>query len=141
MNLKTNLKNILFLDIETVPEFEHWSELSEEQQELFAKKTQYQRKEEFTPAAFYDRAGIWAEFAKIVCISVGYFTEVSKVKKLGIPSPKDDIDGSEVAQVYYQEKNMDRIVQYCEKDTIAVAQVLLRFNNEALLNDTDITSV
>ncbi|MDB2571317.1 3'-5' exonuclease [Polaribacter sp.] len=238
MNLKTNLKNILFLDIETVPEFEHWSELSEEQQELFAKKTQYQRKEEFTPAAFYDRAGIWAEFGKIVCISVGYFTEVSKVKKLritsffgddevkiltdfkellnthfsqqykvlcahngkefdfpfmarrmivhkielpqklnlfgkkpwevphldtlelwkfgdykhytslklltsilGIPSPKDDIDGSEVAQVYYQEKNMDRIVQYCEKDTIAVAQVLLRFNNEALLNDTDITSV
>ena len=60
---------------------------------------------------------------------------------LGIPSPKDDIDGSEVAQVYYQEKNMDRIVKYCEKDTIAVAQVLLRFNNEALLNDEDITSV
>jgi len=60
---------------------------------------------------------------------------------LGIPSPKDDIDGSEVAQVYYQEKNMDRIVKYCEKDTIVVAQVLLRFNNEALLNDEDITSV
>tara|TARA_B110001469_G_scaffold110809_1_gene112648 strand:+ start:1209 stop:1454 length:246 start_codon:yes stop_codon:yes gene_type:complete len=52
VNLKTNLKNILFLDIETVPEFENWSELPEEQQELFAKKTQYQRKEEFTPAAF-----------------------------------------------------------------------------------------
>ncbi len=60
---------------------------------------------------------------------------------LGIPSPKDDIDGSEVGQVYYQEKNIDRIVKYCEKDTIAVAQILLRFNNEALLTDTDITSV
>jgi len=60
---------------------------------------------------------------------------------LVIPSPKDDIDGSEVAQIYYQEKNMDRIVKYCEKDTIALAQFLLRFNNEALLNDEDITSV
>ena len=52
---------------------------------------------------------------------------------LGIPSPKDDIDCSEVAKVYYQEKNLERIVAYCEKDTIAVAQVLLRFNNENLL--------
>jgi hypothetical protein len=238
MNLKTNLKNILFLDIETVPEFENWSQLSEEQQALFSKKTHYQRKEDFTPAAFYERAGIWAEFGKIVCISVGYFIETdtkrqfrvtsffgddeSKIlidfkellhthfsqqykilcahngkefdfpfiarrmivhkielpeklnlfgKKpwevkhldtlqmwkfgdykhytslklltsiLGVPSPKDDIDGSEVAKVYYQEKNMDRIVKYCEKDTIAVAQILLRFNNDELLKDSDIISV
>ena len=49
---------------------------------------------------------------------------------LGIKSPKDDIDGSEVANVYYKEKDMQRIVTYCEKDTIAVAQILLRFNNE-----------
>lgn len=54
---------------------------------------------------------------------------------LGIPSPKDDIDGSEVAKVYYEEKNLDRIVTYCEKDTIAVAQLLLRFNNEELLEE------
>jgi len=39
MNLNTNLKHILFLDIETVPEFEHWSQVSKEQQALFAKKT------------------------------------------------------------------------------------------------------
>ena len=52
---------------------------------------------------------------------------------LGIPSPKDDIDGSEVASVYYNEKDLDRIVTYCEKDTIAVAQLVLRFNNEELL--------
>ena len=57
---------------------------------------------------------------------------------LGIPSPKDDIDGSEVAKVYYQEKNPERIVAYCEKDTIAVAQVLLRFNNENLLEEYQI---
>ena len=54
---------------------------------------------------------------------------------LGIPSPKDDIDGSEVASVYYKEKNLDRIVRYCEKDTISVAQVLMRFNNEKLTQD------
>jgi len=60
---------------------------------------------------------------------------------LGIPSPKDDIDGSEVAKVYYEEKNLQRIVDYCEKDTVAVAQVLLRFNNQALLKESDIVSV
>ena len=60
---------------------------------------------------------------------------------LGIPSPKDDIDGSEVAAVYYKEKNLQRIVAYCEKDTIAVAQILLRFNNEDLIEDKDIVSV
>ena len=40
---------------------------------------------------------------------------------LGIPSPKDDIDGSEVYRVYYEENEIDRIIRYCEKDTIAVA--------------------
>ena len=230
MNLAYNLKNILFLDIETVPEEENWNLLSKNSQELFEQKTQYQRKDEFTAEEFYNRAGIWAEFGKIICISVGYFVEVEKKRQLrlrsffgddeyklltefkvlldthfakksnllcahngkefdfpyiarrmlihqiqlpmklnlfgkkpwevphldtlelwkfgdykhytslklltailGIPSPKDDIDGSEVAKVYYQEKNLERIVAYCEKDTIAVAQVLLRFNNEHLL--------
>jgi hypothetical protein len=238
MNLKTNLKEILFLDIETVPEFENWNDISKETRELFDKKTQYQRKEEFTADEFYNRAGIWAEFGKIICISVGYFVEVNKKKQLrltfffgddehtilidfkillekhfsnkntvlcahngkefdfpflarrmiihqiqlpkklnlfgkkpwevphldtlelwkfgdykhytslklltsilGIPSPKDDIDGSEVADVYYKEKNIDRIVNYCEKDTLAVAQILLRFNNEKLLTETDVVRV
>ena len=59
---------------------------------------------------------------------------------LGIPSPKDDIDGNEVADVYYKEKNLDRIVAYCEKDTVAVAQLLLRFNNDELLEDFQIVS-
>ena len=60
---------------------------------------------------------------------------------LGIPSPKDDIDGSEVASVYYTQKDLQRIVTYCEKDTVAVAQILLRFNNEDLLQQEDIISV
>jgi uncharacterized protein YprB with RNaseH-like and TPR domain len=238
MNITHELTNILFLDIETVPEVEHWNLLSKETQALFAKKTEYQRKEEFTAEAFYDRAGIWAEFGKIVCISVGYFVNINANKQLrvtsffgddeqkllidfkvmlhkhfskknnvlcahngkefdfpfiarrmiihnielpeklnlfgkkpwevphidtlelwkfgdykhytslklltsilGIPSPKDDIDGSEVANVYYKEKNLQRIVRYCEKDTVAVAQILLRFNNENLIENKDIVSV
>ena len=238
MNLKVNFENILFLDIETVPEVENFNDLSLLKQELFAIKTQYQRKEEFSPEDFYERAGIWAEFGKIVCISVGYFTnfnttnrkfrvtsyfgdEVQTLKDfkklmddhfnrpqhllcahngkefdfpyiarrmiinqislpeklnlfgkkpweiahldtmelwkfgdfknftslkllmdiLGIPSSKDDIDGSQVAFVYYKEKELDRIVNYCEKDTIAVAQLLLRFNNEPLIEELNIVRV
>ena len=238
MNLTYNINDILFLDIETVPQEENWTVLSKSTQELFEKKTQYQRKEEYTAAQFYERAGIWAEFGKIICISVGYFVDLKEVKQfritsfsgddehklltdfkvllnkhfakkanvlcahngkefdfpfiarrmivhqielpeklnlfgkkpweiphldtlelwkfgdfkhytslklltsiLGVPSPKDDIDGSEVAGVYYKEKNIDRIVTYCEKDTIAVAQILLRFNNEALLKDENIIRV
>jgi len=235
MNLHINLENILFLDIETVPENQNWNEVPANTQKLFEQKTAYQRQEETTVEAFYERAGIWAEFGKIVCISVGYFTadktekqlrvksfygddeavllqefkelldthfnkreqvlcahngkefdfpyiarrmiihQIELPKKLnlfgkkpweiphldtmelwkfgdykhysslklltsilGIPSPKDDIDGSEVASVYYKEKNLERIVLYCEKDTVAIAQLVLRFNNESLLEDHQI---
>ncbi len=234
---KLQLENILFLDIETVPENENFNSLSKEKQELFESKTAYQRKEEILPEDFYERAGIWAEFGKIICISVGYFVfrgdirtfrvtsfhgdeiELLKAFKnllethynrsqhllcahngkefdfpyiarrmiinsieipfklnlfgkkpwevphldtlelwkfgdykhytslklltniLGIPSPKDDIDGSQVASVYYKENNIDRIIEYCEKDTIAVAQILLRLRNEDLLIDDEIKKV
>ena len=238
MNLSIKMNDILFLDIETVPQEENWKELSEETQELFSKKTQYQRKEDFTAEDFYNRAGIWAEFGKIICISVGYFVDVEEKQQLritsffgddeykvltdfkelldkhfkkrinvlcahngkefdfpfiarrmiihqielpkklnlfgkkpwevphldtlelwkfgdykhytslklltsilGIPSPKDDIDGSEVAKVYYEEQNIERIVNYCEKDTIAVAQILLRFNNQELLREENVIRV
>lgn len=235
MNLHIKLENILFLDIETVPQEETWNRLSENTKTLFEQKTAYQRKEEITAEDFYERAGIWAEFGKIICISVGYFTNQKNEKQfrvksfygddekilliefkellnnhfnkkehvlcahngkefdfpyiarrmiinrielpkklnlfgkkpweiphldtmelwkfgdykhysslklltsiLEIPSPKDDIDGSEVANVYYKEKNLDRIVTYCEKDTVAVAQLVLHFNNEKLLEDFQI---
>lgn len=238
MNFKKKLSDILFLDIETVPQKENWEKLSSKEKELFSQKTQYQRKDEITPEDFYERAGIWAEFGKIICISVGFFTgleenKIFRVKSffgddehkilsefkellvshfsknqhvlcahngkefdfpfiarrmiihqivlpkklnlfgkkpwevphldtlelwkfgdykhytslkllthvLGVPSPKDDIDGSEVAKVYYQENNIERIVTYCEKDTIAVAQILLKMNNEKLLEDKNIIKV
>jgi len=238
MNIKIDFENILFLDIETVPEVENFSDLPKIKQDLYAQKTQYQRKEDYSPEEFYDRAGIWAEFGIIVCISVGYFTnfkesdrkfrvtsfygdeakiledfkeilnkhfnqpkhllcghngkefdfpfiarrmivhQISLPEKLnlfgkkpweihhldtmelwkfgdykhftslklltsilGIPTPKDDIDGSEVGAVFYKEKNINRIVKYCEKDTIAVAQLLLRLNNEPLIDELNIITV
>jgi predicted PolB exonuclease-like 3'-5' exonuclease len=234
---KINLRNILFLDIETVPENASFEELSEEKKELFEQKTKYQRKEDQTPEEFYERAGIWAEFGKIICVSVGYFTfkndirtfrvtsffgdekqlltdfcnllnnhfsnpehllcghnakefdfpflarrmiingikipeklnlfgkkpwEVSHLDTLelwkfgdykhytslklltnilNIPSPKDDIDGSQVAEVFYVEKDIDRIIRYCEKDVVAVAQILLRLKREDILDESEIISV
>lgn len=69
-----DLNKILFLDIETVPLFESFELVPEIEQTYFAEKTAYQRKEDQTPEEFYEKAGIWAEFGKIICISVGYFT-------------------------------------------------------------------
>ena len=235
MNQKINFKNILFLDIETVPEEANYKSLSEEKRELFALKTQYQRKDKHSPSEFYARAGIWAEFGKIVCISTGFFAnfnsknrtfylksfygeelqllndfknfletqfqgsqyllcghnakefdfpfisrrmiinQISLPEKLnlfgkkpwevshldtmelwkfgdykhysslklltsilGIPTSKDDIDGSMVGEVYYKRKDIKRIRSYCEKDTVAVAQILLRFKNEPLIESNHI---
>ena len=68
-----DLHKILFLDIETVPLYPNFEDAPEVEQRYFEEKTAYQRKENFSPQEFYNRAGIWAEFGKIVCISVGYF--------------------------------------------------------------------
>jgi len=57
---------------------------------------------------------------------------------LGIATPKDDIDGSKVHEVYWKEKNMTRIVNYCQKDVVTVAQVYLRMNGESLIKDSNI---
>jgi 3'-5' exonuclease len=60
---------------------------------------------------------------------------------LNIPSPKDDIEGSEVRNVFYLDKNIDRIITYCEKDVVAIAQVVLRLRQEALLTEEEVLSV
>jgi len=234
---RINIEHILFLDIETVPESEHYNALDDDEKELWDHKSKYQRKDEFTAEEFYERAGIWAEFGKIICISVGYFNikgetrtfrttsfhgEESKLLKefknlmithfssskhllcghnakefdfpyiarrmiihgielpyklnlfgkkpweiphldtmelwkfgdykhftslklmaniLGIPSPKEDIDGSMVRDVFYIEKDLDRIVTYCELDVVTTAQVFLRLRNEELLEDQEIKKV
>jgi 3'-5' exonuclease len=59
---------------------------------------------------------------------------------LEVPSPKDDIDGSMVSEVYWKEKNLDRIVIYCEKDVVTVANVYLRMNGKPLISKVISTS-
>jgi DNA polymerase elongation subunit (family B) len=56
-----------------------------------------------------------------------------------IPSPKDDIDGSDVARVYYAEKDLERIVKYCQKDVLTVAQLMLKFQGKPLINSEDVS--
>jgi len=56
----------------------------------------------------------------------------------GIPTPKDDIDGSKVWSVYWLENDLERIKTYCQKDVVTVAQLLLKFRNEALLSDEQV---
>ena len=56
----------------------------------------------------------------------------------GIPSPKDDIDGSQVGHVYHEEHDLERIKRYCEKDVLTVAQVYLRLNQLPVLNEDQI---
>jgi 3'-5' exonuclease len=60
---------------------------------------------------------------------------------LGIPTPKDDIDGSMVSGIFYNEKDIERIVRYCEKDVLAIARVLLRYMNLPQITDDNIESV
>lgn len=234
---RTRLDNLLFLDIETVPEFPDFTLLQPQKQELWAQKTNYQRKEEQTPEAFYKNAGIWAEFGRIICISVGYIhwkgntrsfrvtsfhgEEIQILKQfkalleshfnapkhllcahngkefdfpyiarrmiihgialpeklelfgkkpwevphldtmelwkfgdykhytslkllanvLGIASPKEDMDGSMVRDVYYEDGDIDRIITYCELDVVTLAQVFLRMRNENPLEESEIKKV
>ncbi len=234
---RIKLEHILFLDIETVPQFADYDSLENPTKLLWEAKTKYQRKENFTPKEFYDRAGIWAEFGKIICISVGYFKQKEDPRNfrvtsfygeeadilkdfkallethfnksnhllcahngkefdfpyiarrmvilgidlpeklnlfgkkpwevphldtlelwkfgdyktftslslmahvLGIPSPKNDISGEQVRDVFYKEKDIDRIVAYCEKDTVTVAQIILKLRNQDLLSASEVLSV
>lgn len=55
-----------------------------------------------------------------------------------IPTPKDDIDGSQVGTVYWEERNLPRIVEYCQKDTVTVARIFLRMENRESLKDEEI---
>jgi 3'-5' exonuclease len=60
---------------------------------------------------------------------------------MGVPSPKDDIDGSMVADVYWKEKNLDRIVTYCQKDVVTTGNIILRFKNMELLKEEQVVIV
>jgi uncharacterized protein YprB with RNaseH-like and TPR domain len=233
------LNNILFLDIETVSAYPAYDKLPDRMKDLWAKKIAYTiEKENLSVEDAYSKAGIYAEFGKIVCISVGFFFSkdgkwkfriksfsgddetkllsdfnklldnsfnsnehflcghngkefdfpyiarrslINRLKlpklldnaakkpweirhldtmelwKFGdykhytslnlltaifdIPTPKDDIDGSEVGRVYWQENDLPRIVTYCQKDVLAVAQLFLRYTNRELVKEEDVEIV
>jgi 3'-5' exonuclease len=228
------LGNILFVDIETVSQEASFDFLTEEWQALWTKKAEslLRNREDETVASIYGRAGIYAEFGKVICVSCGvlagggkevdrklvlksfygdderalltHFCEMLDwadgpnrflcahngkefdfpylcrrliinqmpipavlqlagkkpwevahldtlelwkfgdyknytslnllARTLGIPTPKDDIDGSQVGEVYWKEKNLQRIVHYCQKDVVTVAQIYLRLQGLPLLN-------
>jgi len=227
-----NIEEVLFIDIETAPIAPEFGKLSENWQKLWEHKMKLQLKDDETARDLYQRAGIYAEFGRIICISMGYvaqkegekfyrvksfynenektliqdfFDALEKFNRSGknklcahngqefdfpyiarravvhgrglpkilniagskpweikdqlldtlqlwkfgdykhytslsllcelfnIPTPKDDIDGSQVAHVYWEEDNLDRIVRYCEKDTLAVANLLLRYKGEKII--------
>jgi hypothetical protein len=235
-NLK--VEDVMFLDIETVPESSAYELLSPAMQNLWDKKSKQFRTSDQTAQDVYERAGIYSEFGKIICISVGLvreknpfsfrlksffgkdeksllsefsvmLTKFSRTSKeailcahngkefdfpyiarrmiinrlaipgildnagkkpweiklldtmdlwkfgdyknytsldlltsvLDIPTPKDDIDGSMVAGIFYNEDNLQRIVHYCEKDVLAIARVLLRFMNLPGISEDKIESV
>ena len=81
-----NIEKILFLDIETVAQRYEFSELDESFKKQWEQKASYLTKEDETPDEVYHRAGIYAEFGKIVCISVGYIRTDNGVKTLRIKS-------------------------------------------------------
>jgi len=236
---KISLNRILFLDVETVPMAADYSELPETFQALWEKKCQrIKTSEDETPdSLFFEKAGIFAEFGKTVCVSAGFFrpgeeegslvfrvksyfgdcektllTEFSRLleehfntpahflcahngkefdfpylsrrmlingldlpfllnnhgKKpwevslldtmelwkfgdhknftslallaavFNIPTPKDDIDGSDVARVYWQDKDLERIALYCSKDVVTTARLFLKYSNTGALPDDNI---
>ena len=230
------IDKVLFIDIETVPVVAEFSQLDPKFKSLWEKKAEQLRRydPDSTPDQIYQRAGIYAEFGKIVCISSGFHSgstlrvksfygddetillkefadllnshfdtayhllcahngkefdfpfiarrmlicgielpeilnlagkkpwevkhlDTMELWKFGdfkhytslslltavfdIPSPKDDIDGSMVGHVYWVEKDLDRIVKYCQKDVVAITQLLRRYKGMPLIKETDIVIV
>lgn len=71
--------------------------------------------------------------------SYNYFAGLNLLATtLGVPTPKDDIDGSQVWWVYWKDNDLDRIVTYCQKDVLTVAQLFLRYRNEPLIREEDV---
>jgi 3'-5' exonuclease len=232
------INNILFLDIETVPQYSDYDLLPDAWKSLWDTKAGYliRNKDDETTQSIYPRAGIYAEFGKIICISCGFIQGIGEQKKLilksfsgenepvllaefaymlnkwtaaneqrflcahngkefdfpylcrrmvinaipippvlnmsgkkpwevnhldtmdmwkfgdfknytslnllaytlGIPTPKDDINGSRVWEVYWKDKDLNRIVIYCQKDVVTAAQVFLRMAGEELIKENNI---
>ena len=84
---KVQLDKVLFLDIETVPQVYQFQDLDEKPKELFEMKTRFMQNDEKSFESLYnERGGIYAEFGKIVCISVGFIHDTSQGKQLRMKS-------------------------------------------------------
>jgi uncharacterized protein YprB with RNaseH-like and TPR domain len=59
----------------------------------------------------------------------------------GIPTPKDDINGSDVARVFWKDHDLPRIVNYCQKDVLTILQVFLRFQGKPIIGENQITYI
>ena len=100
--LKTlDLSQVIVLDIETVPQYPSFEDVPPHLQELWEQKTQFQRKPEQTANEFYERAGILAEFGKIICISLGIFSYNSKTYSLRLKSFYDEDEKKILEQFCY----------------------------------------
>lgn len=86
-----HLNHLLFLDIETVAEHSSFEQLSERKQKLWEKKSSFFKEAEHqTAIEMYQKAGIYAEFGKIVCIAVGYFHQQNDLTELRIKAFSSD---------------------------------------------------
>lgn len=107
MNM-SHLNQILFLDIETVPQMPSYDKVSERMKLLWDKKAErISTNPDEKPADVYQRAGIYAEFGKIVCIVVGYFFENQfRVKSFaGDDEAKLLIDFAKLLEGFQQRKD------------------------------------
>jgi len=238
-----NIYNLIYIDIETVPQKSSFQQLSETMQSLWAiKHSTLKIENETAEEGYLKRAGVYSEFAKVICISIGFFrfdkdrlrnqfrvktisgddekellenflTTIAKSfseperfhfcghnirefdlpficrrllvqglglpeildlsgkrpwevqdidtfqlwkfgdfknytslrllsEILGIPSPKEDIEGKDVCRVYWEVHGLPRIVEYCQRDVVTVARLLLRFKGEkSILADEDVIVV
>ena len=76
-----------------------------------------------------------------MCIRDSYTSLKLLTHTLNISSPKTDLDGSQVAGVYYNDNDLERIVNYCEQDVLSIAQIILHFSRYPLLNPKEIAHV
>jgi DNA polymerase elongation subunit (family B) len=83
-----------------------------------------------------DTMNLWSFGDRKAYTSLALLTHI-----LGIPTPKDDISGADVARVYYEDKDLERIATYCRKDVVATAQLYLRLTGKGLVPDEHITLV
>ncbi|RMG80751.1 MAG: 3'-5' exonuclease [Bacteroidetes bacterium] len=102
----------------------------------FPKMLQIQGKKPWETKHLLDTMELWTFGDRKAYTSLKLLAAV-----LGFPSPKDDIDGSDVGRVFWEEDQLDRIALYCEKDVLATTQLFFKFKRLPPLEDDQITFI